>query len=98
MESQNGGAVLPILEAFLRHERERPESVYLVQPLASGKQLLTWAQVGDQARRFAGWLRAQGLPGGSHIAIHSKNCAHWIIAELAFWMAGHLSVPPIQTD
>ncbi|GGI94429.1 AMP-binding protein [Halopseudomonas pertucinogena] len=93
MESQNGGAVLPILEAFLRHERERPESVYLVQPLASGKQLLTWAQVGDQARRFAGWLRAQGLPGGSHIAILSKNCAHWIIADLGIWMAGHVSVP-----
>lgn len=93
MESQTWEAVPPILEAFFRHERERPQSIYLVQPLASGKQQLTWAQVGDQARRFAGWLRTQELPERSHIAILSKNCAHWIIADLAIWMAGHVSVP-----
>lgn len=93
MESQSGEPVLPILEAFFRHERERPDSLYLVQPLAAGAQTLTWAQVGDQARRFAGWLCAQGLPEGSNIAILSKNCAHWIIADLAVWMAGHVSVP-----
>jgi long-subunit acyl-CoA synthetase (AMP-forming) len=33
------------------------------------------------------------LPQGSHIALISKNCAHWIIADLAIWMAGHVSVP-----
>ena len=94
MESQKGEAVLPILEAFFRHERERPHRTYLIQPLAEGKkQELSWAEVGDQARRFAGWLRQQDLPEGSHIAMISKNCAHWIIADLAIWMAGHVSVP-----
>ena len=38
MESQSGEPVLPILEAFFRHERERPDSLYLVQPLAAGAQ------------------------------------------------------------
>lgn len=86
--------VLPILEAFFRHEREHPHRTYLVQPLAEGqKQELSWAAVGDQARRFAGWLRQQALPEHSHIAIVSKNCAHWIIADLGIWMAGHVSVP-----
>src|SRR3990167_8041223 len=29
----------------------------------------------------------------SRVAIISKNCAHWIISDLAIWMAGHISVP-----
>jgi long-subunit acyl-CoA synthetase (AMP-forming) len=86
--------VLPVLEDFFRHEREQPDRIYLVQPLAEGrKQELSWAEVGDQVRRFAGWLLQQQLPPRSHIAILSKNCAHWIIADLAIWMAGHVSVP-----
>lgn len=94
MESQTGKIVLPVLEAFFRHEREHPHRTYLVQPLAEGrKQELSWAEVGDQARRFANWLLQQQLPEHSHIAIVSKNCAHWIIADLAIWMAGHVSVP-----
>lgn len=94
MENQTGRQVLPILEAFFRHEREHPHRTYLVQPLAQGrKQTLSWAEVGDQARRFANWLRQHPLPERSHIAILSKNCAHWIIADLAIWMAGHVSVP-----
>lgn len=91
---QESRGVLPVLEDFFRHEREQPDRIYLVQPLAEGrKQELSWAEVGDQVRRFAGWLLQQQLPARSHIAILSKNCAHWIIADLAIWMAGHVSVP-----
>ncbi|MER1157381.1 AMP-binding protein, partial [Pseudomonas aeruginosa] len=50
-------------------------------------------EVGDQARRAAAWLRSLDLPAGSRIAIISKNCAHWIVIDLAIWMAGHVSVP-----
>lgn len=91
---QESRGVLPVLEDFFRHEREQPDRIYLVQPLAEGrKQELSWAEVGDQVRRFAGWLLQQQFPPRSHIAILSKNCAHWIIADLAIWMAGHVSVP-----
>ena len=94
MESPTGTAVLPVLEAFFQHEREHPQRTYLIQPLADGtRQEFSWAEVGRQARRFAGWLARQELPVGSHIAILSKNCAHWIIADLGIWMAGHVSVP-----
>src|SRR5690554_7170858 len=91
---QESRGVLPVLEDFFRHEREQPDRIYLVQPLAEGrKQELSWAEVGDQVRRFAGWLLQQQLPPRSNIVIISKNCAHWIIADLAIWMAGHVSVP-----
>lgn len=82
------------LELFYEREARHPTKRYMVQPLGGGQLLeLSWADVGEQARRAANWLRERELPAGSRIAIVSKNCAHWIIADLAIWMAGHVSVP-----
>ncbi|MBS7660713.1 AMP-binding protein [Pseudomonas lalucatii] len=82
------------LEVFYQREARHPRKRYLVQPLPGGAlQELSWAEVGEQARRAASWLRARELAQGSRVAILSKNCAHWLIADLAIWMAGHVSVP-----
>nr|WP_269137781.1 AMP-binding protein [Pseudomonas sp. MMS21 TM103] len=79
---------------FYQREARHPNKRYMVQPLPGGQlEELSWADVGEQARRSANWLRSRELPQGSRIAIISKNCAHWIIADLAIWMAGHVSVP-----
>ncbi|MFJ2322429.1 AMP-binding protein [Pseudomonas sp. NPDC087817] len=82
------------LDVFYEREARHPRQRFLVQPIGGGQvETLTWADVGHQARCAAYWLRARELPPGSHIALISKNCAHWIIADLAIWMAGHVSVP-----
>jgi long-subunit acyl-CoA synthetase (AMP-forming) len=82
------------LDVFYEREARHPRQRFLVQPTGGGQvETLTWADVGHQARCAAHWLRARELPQGSHIALISKNCAHWIIADLAIWMAGHVSVP-----
>ncbi|WP_223530383.1 AMP-binding protein [Pseudomonas sp. GL-R-19] len=82
------------LDVFYEREARHPRQRFLVQPVAGGQvETLTWADVAHQARCAAHWLRARDLPQGSHIALISKNCAHWIIADLAIWMAGHVSVP-----
>lgn len=82
------------LQAFFEREARHPRKPFLVQPTGAGEvQTLTWGEVAHQARCAAHWLRARELPQGSHIALISKNCAHWIIADLAIWMAGHVSVP-----
>jgi long-subunit acyl-CoA synthetase (AMP-forming) len=82
------------LQMFYQRETQHPNKRYMVQPLPGGQlEALSWADVGEQARRGANWLRARELSPGSRIAIISKNCAHWIIADLAIWMAGHVSVP-----
>lgn len=82
------------LDLFYEREKRHPNKRYMVQPLGGGQLLeLNWAEVGEQARRAARWLRGRELAPGSRIAIVSKNCAHWIIADLAIWMAGHVSVP-----
>jgi long-subunit acyl-CoA synthetase (AMP-forming) len=82
------------LDVFYEREARHPHQRFLVQPIGGGQvETLSWADVGHQARCAAHWLRARELPQGSHIALISKNCAHWIIADLAIWMAGHVSVP-----
>jgi long-chain acyl-CoA synthetase len=83
-----------ILEWLYRWERERPEQVFLVQPLASGTvRRWTWAAAADEARRMAAYLRAQGWEPGARVGILSKNCAWWLMADFAIWMAGYVSVP-----
>ncbi len=86
------------LQRFYRWERERANKIFLTQPQGGGAvQDLTWAQAGDQARRMATWLQSQGWPAASKVAILGKNSAHWILADLAIWMAGYVSVPIYPT-
>lgn len=86
-----------LLDWFHHWELTQPQAVYLTQPAGSEVTDYTWAEVGDQARRMAGHLKSLKFPARSHIGILSKNCAHWIIADLAIWMAGHISVPLYPT-
>ena len=82
------------LDVFYEREARHPNKRYMVQPQADGRiEELTWSEVGEQARRAANWLRGLELEQGSRVAIISKNCAHWLIADLAVWMAGMVSVP-----
>ncbi|HEY1339602.1 MAG TPA: AMP-binding protein [Bryobacteraceae bacterium] len=82
------------LQCAYRWERERPERIFLTQPFGGGQvRHWTWAQAIGEARRMAAYLKAQDWEPGSRVAILSKNCAWWIMADLAVWMAGHVSVP-----
>ena len=86
------------LQCFFRWERERADKVFMTQPLGGGAvQDITWSQAGNEARRMATWINAQNWPAGSKIAILGKNSAHWILADLAIWMTGHVSVPIYPT-
>lgn len=82
------------LTKFLHWESTQPNKVFLTQPLGNGAvQTWTWAQAGNEVRKMAGWLTEQGWPKGSRVVIWGKNSAHWIMADLAIWMAGLVSVP-----
>lgn len=74
-------------------EKERPHQVYLRQPFGDSFRDYTWKEVGDQVRRVSAYLRSLNLPPQSNIGLVSKNCAEWIIADLAIMVAGHVSVP-----
>lgn len=74
-------------------EKERPHQVYLRQPFGDSFRDYTWKEVGDQVRRVSAYLRSLNLPPQSNIGLVSKNCAEWIIADVAIMMTGHVSVP-----
>lgn len=81
------------LATLYKWEKEQPERLFLRQPIDGKWMNYNWARVGDEVRRMAAWLKAQDYEPGSRIAILSKNCVHWILSDLAIWMAGHVSVP-----
>ncbi len=88
-----------ILDHVFDHESSHPERVYLSQPVGAGKMTdFSWAQTVEQARRMAAHLRSRGLTPGARIAILSKNCAHFFMAELAIWMGGYTTVAIFPTE
>jgi long-subunit acyl-CoA synthetase (AMP-forming) len=65
----------------------------MTQPMGNGVvRDFTWVETLGQARRMAAHLQSFGFPPGSKIAILSKNCAHFMMSDLAIWMAGYVSV------
>jgi long-chain acyl-CoA synthetase len=91
-----------LLDAAYEWEKNSPNRVYMTQPLGDGKVVdYTWAETMNEARRMAAHLRSLDLPHNSHIALISKNCAHFIMCDLAIWMAGHATIalyPTLNAD
>ena len=86
------------LQRLYHWEAAAPNQIALTQPMGPGAvQDFTWGQVADQVRRMAAHLQAQGWEPGSKVAILSKNCAWWLMSDLAIWMAGYVSVPLYPT-
>jgi len=86
------------LQCLYHWEKTSRDQVTLTQPMGGGiTQDYTWGEVADQVRRMAAHLAAQGWEPGSKVAILSKNCAWWMMSDLAIWMAGYVSVPLYPT-
>ncbi len=83
------------VQKFKYWVKEKPESIYLKQPAGDSWQNFTWSEADKQVTAVAAYLAK--YPRGSRIAIYSLNCAHWILADLAILMAGHVSVPIYPT-
>ena len=93
----NTGIPLP-LERFYFWEKNHPDKVCFTQPMGGGETRdMTWSEVAAQVRSMAQYLLDQGVKPGDRIAILSKNCAYWIMSDLAIWMAGGISVPLYPT-
>jgi long-subunit acyl-CoA synthetase (AMP-forming) len=88
-----------IVDYVIEHAARHPDRILLTQPVGRGQVVdITWGDALDQAQRMAAHLRSLGLPRGARIAILSKNCAHFIIAELAIWLAGYTTVAIFPTE
>lgn len=86
------------LQRLYYWERSTPNRMVFTQPLGGGAlRTFTWRQMMDETRRMAAYLKSLGYPSGTKIALLSKNCAHWMMADFAIWMAGYVSVPLYPT-
>jgi len=86
------------LQRLYHWEQTVPHRVCFTQPVGQGKvKTFTWSEVAHEVRCMASYLQSLGHSPGSRIAIWGKNTAHWIMADWAIWMAGHVSVPLYPT-
>jgi len=86
------------LEHVYKWEKRKANDLYLTQPIGNGAvKEYTWGQAVGEARKMANYLKSLNLPPKSSIALLSKNCAQWIMADWAIWMAGHVTVPLYPT-
>ncbi len=88
-----------ILDYVYDHEAKLADRVYLTQPVGDGQVMdYTWHQTLDQSRRMAAHIKSLKLEPGARVALLSKNCAHFMMAELAIWMAGCTTVAIFPTE
>lgn len=82
-----------IVDAFCKFEKEKANQLFLAEPVKSIYQNFTWASAGKEIRSITNYLKKSGLKRGDRVALLSKNCAHWIMCDLAIAMAEMVSVP-----
>ncbi len=85
------------LEAFLHWEHTSPDHVFLRQFHKGKIDSLSFRQSGQQIRKMAHAIIKRNLPPHSNIALLSKNCEFWVMADLAIMMSGHVSIPIYPT-
>jgi len=85
------------LEAFSHWVDTTPSKTFLRQPINRVFKEYTFQEADQEIRKIASALKAMGLSKGSHVALLSKNCAHWIMADLAIMMAECISIPIYPT-
>ena len=86
-------AYLSPLEMLYKWEQAKPNETYLSQPINGIWHHWTWKDFGTEVRKMATYLKSLDFPKESKIALLSKNCAHWMMADMAIMMSGHISVP-----
>ena len=85
------------LQAFAYWEKNTPNQQMFNQPFPEGPVKMSYHEAGTEIRKMAQALINLDYPPKSRIALLSKNCSHWIMADLAIQMAGHISVPIYPT-
>ena len=86
------------LQRLYHWEKTAPDKIVFTQPMGGGVvKEYTWKQAMDEVRRMAAYLRSLNFEPGTRIALLAKNTAHWMMADWAIWMAGHVSVPLYPT-
>lgn len=85
------------VQQLLHWANTAPTDCFLRQPVNGQWQTISYATAADHCKRMAQALRSMGIQPGDKVALLSKNCAEWIMADIAMMMAGVVSVPIYPT-
>ncbi|WP_061537341.1 AMP-binding protein [Collimonas arenae] len=80
------------VQMMLHWAATKPNMPWLFQPVLGQWKVISRMQGCEQVRRMAAALKAMNWEPGSRICISGRNTAHWLMADLAIAMAGHVSV------
>ncbi|MBD1576128.1 AMP-binding protein [Vibrio sp. S11_S32] len=84
-------------EKVLEWAQQRPNEIYLSQPIDRKMKTFTYFEVVDQALSLVTALQGLGFQPRDKIALISKNCAEWFICDLALMLGDYVSVPIFPT-
>ncbi|HAQ37166.1 MAG TPA: AMP-dependent synthetase [Saprospirales bacterium] len=85
------------LDNFYHWEANTPDAIYLRQPYGKEWVNISYRDAGIIARKMVAAMRQTGLKTGDKVGILSKNCYHWILADISIMMGGFVSVPMYAT-
>ncbi|MFM9378730.1 FadD3 family acyl-CoA ligase [Gordonia sp. VNK21] len=74
-------------------EQTWPDGIAVIDGQWSEPVELTWPELADRVRRFAGALIRLGLRHGDRVALWAPNSHHWPVAVLGIQYAGGVLVP-----
>ena len=86
-----------IQDQILQRAQTTPGQLYLAQAVNREWRHWSWGQAIQEARQMAVALEDLGLEPGDRVGILSRNCAHWVLADMAIILAGLVSVPVYPT-
>jgi len=69
----------------------------LHQPADGKYYTYTWRQIQEEALKLSAFFTQQGWNKGDKVAILAKNCAEWIVTDIAMMLSGVVSVPIYPT-
>ena len=87
-----------VMDYILQHAEQTPDNTFLTQPMGNDAvKTWTFGEFVSESKKMATHIESMDLPAASQIAIMSKNCAWWLMADLAIMMTGHVGVPIYPT-
>jgi long-chain acyl-CoA synthetase len=88
---------LTTIPAYLaKWAAESPDQVWLRDRLGDSFQEWSWSQAKAEVDAVASWFESN-YPAQTKIAILSRNCAHWVMADLAAISSGNVTIPLFTT-
>ena len=74
----------------------QPETIWMRDLFEGGATDHTWGAAVAEIDRVAAWLEAE-FANGQHMALLSRNRAHWIMADMSIIHSGNVTVPLFTT-